>query len=59
MPKIFVVIEWDEPEDQEWLNPFNIELALSAHCENTVFEVREVKLAPLIPEGEEKEGPET
>ena len=39
MPKIVVVIEWDTPDDVNWLNPDNVALALHAYCENTHFTV--------------------
>jgi len=43
MPKTKVEIEWDEPKMKEWLNPFNIEIALSAYCKNTKFKVKEIE----------------
>lgn len=43
MPKTRVEIEWDKPKEKEWLNRFNIEIALSAYCKNTKFKVRELK----------------
>ena len=42
MPEIMVNIEWDNPNEQQWLNPDNIKQALSAYCPNTNFEVKEV-----------------
>ncbi len=38
-----VKITWDEPEDENWLNPFNIGLALSFYYKNTHFMVEEIK----------------
>jgi len=37
MPKTIVEIEWDGPDDVNWLCPDNIELALHAYCKNTKF----------------------
>ncbi len=42
MPSTIVQIEWDQPDDVNWLNRFNIELALSAYCKNTHFMVTDV-----------------
>jgi len=41
MPKITVTIIWDDPNDTNWLNQYNIQTALSAYCPNTKFEVKE------------------
>jgi hypothetical protein len=41
MPSIIVKIEWDVPDEPNWLNPYNLELALSEYCPNTAFEVRQ------------------
>jgi len=41
--KTKVEIKWDTPKDQDWLCDKNIEIALSAHCKNTKFEVSELK----------------
>ncbi len=38
-----VKIKWDKPNEQQWLNPDNIKLALEAYCKNTQFEVAKVK----------------
>ena len=43
MPKRIVTIEWDNPDEYNWLNPFNIETALSAYCKNTKFKVTDFK----------------
>jgi len=43
MPKTRVEIKWDKPEKQYWLNKYNIDLALSAYCPNTKFEVEEIE----------------
>lgn len=43
MPKIRVEIEWDTPDEENWLNPYNLELALSSYCTNTRFNVNEVE----------------
>ena len=40
--KTTVIIEWDKPTEEPWLNPDNIEVALSAHCKNTKFKVKRV-----------------
>lgn len=42
MPKIIVKIEWDVPDDKNWLNPYNIALALHSHCKNSRFLVSDV-----------------
>lgn len=41
MPKLKVEISWDKPDEQQWLNPDNIAIALHAYCKNTKFEVKE------------------
>ena len=38
-----VKIKWDFPEEQNWLCDKNIETALSQHCENTNFNVTDLK----------------
>ena len=40
--KTQVEIQWDKPEDKNWLCPGNIEIALRAYCTNTRFKVREL-----------------
>lgn len=40
--KVIVEIEWDEPQEEGWLCPDNIEIALSAYCLNTKFKVRSI-----------------
>lgn len=42
MPKIVVEIEWDQPDEQCWLNAKNVETALAAYCKNTAFDVVEL-----------------
>jgi hypothetical protein len=42
MPSKIVKIEWDKPDDVNWLNRFNIELVLSAYCTHTNFRVTDV-----------------
>lgn len=42
MPKIVVEIEWDWPEDENWLNADNIALALHSYCGSTRFRVQPV-----------------
>ena len=37
-----VKITWDEPQDENWLCPENIKLALLSYCTNTKFEVEKV-----------------
>ena len=39
--KTIVVIEWDTPKEQDWLCADNIAVALSEHCKNTKFKVKE------------------
>ncbi len=39
--KTIVEIEWDSPKEQDWLCAKNIEIALSEHCKNTKFKVKE------------------
>ena len=34
-----VKIEWDQPDEKQWLNTDNIEMALATHCSNTKFKV--------------------
>ena len=46
--KTAIIIEWNTPEDENWLCPENIELALSSYCKNTEFKVS--KIEPLIDE---------
>ena len=38
-----VKIKWDSPEDQDWLCGDNINIALSTHCKNTKFQVKELE----------------
>ena len=42
MPSIDVRIKWDVPDDPNWLNPANLELALSEYCTNTLFRVSDI-----------------
>ena len=42
MPNINVRIDWDVPDEPQWLNRFNIELALAAFCRNTAFTVTQL-----------------
>lgn len=42
MPSVKVKIEWDVPDYKNWLNAFNIGLALSKFCKNTKFKVTEI-----------------
>lgn len=37
MPKVVVEIEWNEPDEQDWLNADNVAIALHAYCKNTKF----------------------
>ena len=39
--KTTVTIEWDKPQEQAWLCPENIAIALHAYCKNTEFKVTE------------------
>ena len=43
--KTTVLIEWDAPKEQDWLCADNIAIALSAHCKNTKFKVKEVSVS--------------
>ena len=36
---MIVKIAWDEPDDSNWLNAWNVQQALSVYCRNTAFEV--------------------
>lgn len=40
--KTKVEIEWDKPEEQLWLCADNIQIALSAYCKNTRFNVKDI-----------------
>lgn len=42
MPSLTVKIEWNEPEDEHWLNADNVAICLHAYCKNTKFKVQEV-----------------
>lgn len=44
-----VKITWDKPEEQHWLNAYNIKIALSSYCKNTKFEVEELPQAHVMP----------
>ncbi len=44
MRLIKVEIKWDEPDEQDWLCPENISLALHSYCKNTKFEVEKLKI---------------
>ncbi len=46
-----VKITWDEPQMKEWLCADNIQIALSAYCKNTRFEVKDIE--PQMPSDEE------
>ena len=37
-----VKINWDKPEDQDWLCVDNINIALETYCKNTKFETKEL-----------------
>ena len=39
--KTKVEIEWDKPKTKGWLCTDNIQIALSAYCQNTKFSVKE------------------
>jgi DNA invertase Pin-like site-specific DNA recombinase len=39
---VTVEIEWDQPDEKQWLCPENIEWALRQACKNTNFKVIEV-----------------
>lgn len=39
-----VEIEWDQPDEEQWLCPDNILYCLQKECKNTNFEVREVNV---------------
>jgi len=40
--KTKVEIEWDKPQEQQWLCADNIAIALSAYCKNTKFNVKDI-----------------
>jgi len=42
MPKIVVRIDWDYPNEKNWLNADNIAIALRSYCKNTNFNVTEM-----------------
>lgn len=46
--KTKVTIEWDKPEEKQWLNPDNIKKALEAHCLNTKFKVTGIEKEILL-----------
>lgn len=48
MPAINVRIEWDWPDEQSWLNPDNVRVALSAYCRNTAFTVTDISKTVFI-----------
>ena len=39
LQKITVEIEWETPDDPNWLNADNVSIALHAYCPNTKFHV--------------------
>ena len=41
MPIRTYTIEWDNPNEKQWLAPDNVALALHAYCKNTRFVVTE------------------
>jgi len=41
---VTVEIEWDTPDEQQWLCPDNIWYALQKCCKNTKFKVTEVDI---------------
>ena len=43
MPKIKVEIEWDVPNDERYVNPYNLELTLNANSRRTRFSVKEIE----------------
>lgn len=43
MPKIKVEIQWDYPNEKNWLNIDNIWYCLQKVCKNTKFKVKEIK----------------
>ncbi len=38
-----VKINWDKPEEQDWLCDGNVSIALHSYCKNTKFDVTELK----------------
>ena len=44
MPRTCIEFEWDDPDDAFWLNPDNINLALSSYRESVNFIVKDVSL---------------
>ncbi len=43
MPKIAVEIEWDYPEDPNWLCPDNVLYCLQNTCKTTHFRVKQIE----------------
>ena len=41
MPKRTYTIEWDSPDEEHWLPPDNVAVALHSYCPNTRFVVTE------------------
>ena len=54
MPKTKVEIEWDKPKDKNWLNVYNVKIALGAHCKNTKFRVRDLEFPYNVSEDQPK-----
>lgn len=51
MPSRIFKIEWDEPDDINWLNRFSLELVLADYCPNTGFEVSDwPEIDPVVPD---------
>lgn len=48
MPKRVVTIEWDDPDNENWLNDDNIAIALGAYCPNTRFAVSSAKPTSVV-----------
>ena len=52
--KTTVTIEWDKPQEQAWLCPENIAIALHAYCKNTEIKVTESLSQPTDDEIEKE-----
>ena len=51
MQQKIVLIQWDEPDDKNWLAEDNIALALHAYCKNTKFNVIAERDIAYLPDG--------
>ena len=42
MPRRVFVVDWDNPDDDNWMNRYNLKLALSEVCTNTRFQITDI-----------------